>query len=85
MFHKFDTDKSDSLTFYEFINACRGSGIENDMISEKDLRILFTHFDVNGDGELQYEEFMNCIRGTMKSLRFNAVKLAFKLLDRKGK
>lgn len=39
-------------------------------------------FDLNGDGEVDYNELMRCVVGEMNPMRKDIVKKAFKKLDK---
>lgn len=84
LFCKIDEDNSNTLSFNEFVNACRVAGISTGVLSDKDLKLLFSNFDLNGDGELQFDEFMTALRGQLNPSRLNAVTQAFQKLDRDG-
>jgi Ca2+-binding EF-hand superfamily protein len=43
----------------EFGKACKDFKIG---VSEENVPILFSAFDKNGDGTLQYDEFINAVR-----------------------
>ena len=53
-------------------------------VGDSDLRVLFNSFDRNGDGELQYDEFMDGLRGQLNASRRDIVQKAFLKLDGRG-
>lgn len=54
-------------------------------LSKAEIDELFKTFDKNGDGFISYEEFLFGIRGSMSEDRVKLVKLAFAVLDERGK
>jgi len=46
--------------------------------------VLFKAFDKNGDGTIDYDEFLKVVKGPMNPSRITAVKKAYKVLDRDG-
>ena len=54
-------------------------------INERDVRSIFNSFDNNGIGIIDYEEFLNAIKGNMNSFRQGLVELAFNNIDKDGK
>lgn len=69
-----DDDESGTLTQGEFAKACRDFKIG---ISEENVPGLFSIFDANGDGTLQYNEFVLAIRGQLNEVRMQAVERAW--------
>jgi len=47
----------------------------------KDVENLFKTFDMNGDGHIQYEEFLRTFIGQMPRVRYELALKAFKKLD----
>lgn len=76
-----DDDGSKSLSLQEFQKAVRDFKAE---IANEDVGILFSAFDINRDGTIQYDEFLRVIRGELNDYRRNLVERAFKVLDRDG-
>lgn len=48
------------------------------------MGVLFSAFDINRDGTIQYDEFLRIIRGDLNDYRKSLVERAFKKLDRDG-
>ena len=46
--------------------------------------MVFTAFDRDGSGEIDYDEFVRGVRGSMNPFRQKIVKTAFTQLDRDG-
>jgi Ca2+-binding EF-hand superfamily protein len=74
-----DDDGSKSLSIAEFEKACRDFKLE---ITSEDIGLLFSAFDINRDGTIQYDEFLRIIRGNLNEARRAIVERAFKKLDR---
>jgi Ca2+-binding EF-hand superfamily protein len=53
-------------------------------IAAEDVGILFSAFDINRDGTIQYDEFLRVIRGELNDYRRSLVERAFQKLDRDG-
>ena len=45
---------------------------------------MFNAFDKNGDGTIDYDEFLRVVKGPMNKKRVSLVKRAYKKLDRDG-
>jgi Ca2+-binding EF-hand superfamily protein len=65
----------------EFNKACKDFKIG---VSEENVPILFSLFDKNGDGTLQYDEFINTVRAPLSLSRASLVDQAFDLLSGGG-
>jgi Ca2+-binding EF-hand superfamily protein len=48
------------------------------------VQTLFKAFDKNGDGTIDYDEFLRVVKGPMSKKRVALVKRAYKVLDRDG-
>jgi len=66
LFRILDDDNSKSLSRAEFEKACRDFKTE---MSSEDIGSLFSVFDFNRDGNINYEEFVRVIRGEMNEYR----------------
>ena len=76
-----DDNRSGSLDLAEFAKGVAESKLD---ITDVDMRVLFNAFDRNGDGTIDYDEFLRIIKGDMAPHRLNLVKKAFKILDKDG-
>lgn len=79
LFKIMDDDQSKTLSRAEFEKACRDFKTE---LSSEDVGALFSAFDLNKDGVIQYDEFLRVIRGDLNDYRRQLVQRAFKKLDR---
>lgn len=66
LFKMMDDDGSMTLSMPEFGKACKDFKIG---ISDENVPILFNLFDKNGDGTIQYDEFINTVRTPMTPAR----------------
>ncbi len=48
------------------------------------MKVLFRAFDRDGNGTIDYDEFLRVVKGDMKPNRMKLVKMAFKVLDKDG-
>ena len=76
-----DDNRSGSLDLQEFAKGCEESRLG---FTDIDVQTLFRAFDKNGDGTIDYDEFLRVVKGPMSPNRVALVKLAFKKLDRDG-
>ena len=60
LFAIMDDDGTQSLSLPEFIKAVKDFKIG---ISEENVPVLFQRFDNNGDGTLNFQEFLDTVRG----------------------
>jgi Ca2+-binding EF-hand superfamily protein len=51
-------------------------------LSDKDISRVFKSFDLDGSGELNYDEYLRFMRGPMNALRKRLVMQAFDKIDR---
>lgn len=61
-FKSMDDNGSGALSPAEFRKACRECSVE---LSEQDFRVLFTYFDKDRSGDIDFEELLNAIRVSM--------------------
>ncbi len=73
-FVEFDKDQSGTLNRLEFEDFMAKIGV---FLTRQELRTVYDHFDVNQDGQIQYEEFVNTLRADMNERRMAVVKHAF--------
>jgi len=74
-----DDNRNGTLELPEFTKGVIESKIE---MTDVDIRTLFTAFDKNRDGTIQYNEFLRVIRGDLNPQRLSLVQKAFKKLDK---
>eukprot|EP01035_Chromulina_nebulosa_P018307 gene18307-23992_t len=84
-FKDIDTDFSNTLSFQEFLIACRKLGINNRILTDVDIHIVFNDFDKNGDGELQYDEFIQSLKDELTANRRKIVRQAYQKINKKGR
>ena len=80
-FRIMDDNHSMSLDKFEFKKAMQDYMLG---FSEGEIQKLFTHFDVDRSGLIEYDEFLRAIRGPMSAARKRIVAQAFKALDKDG-
>jgi Ca2+-binding EF-hand superfamily protein len=66
LFAIMDDDGTQSLSLPEFIKAVKDFRIG---ISEENVPVLFQRFDYNGDGTLNFQEFLDTVRGPFPQQR----------------
>ena len=81
LFRIIDDDGSRTVSRAEFEKACRDFKME---MSSEDVGALFSAFDHNRDGSINYEEFIRTIRGDLSDYRLRLVLKAFQKLDKNG-
>lgn len=81
LFKIMDDDGSQTLSLPEFSKACRDFRIG---ISDENVPILFSKFDVNNDGTISYDEFLYAVKDPMNDQRIALVEKAFRSIDKNG-
>ena len=76
-----DDNNSKTLDMSEFGKALNEYRIS---VGSDDVAKIFKHFDRDGNGEINYDEFVRTLVGKMNDKRKNIVTLAFKKFDRDG-
>jgi Ca2+-binding EF-hand superfamily protein len=76
-----DDNESKTLDRQEFTKAMQDYRISSD---SNEVAKIFKMFDRDGNGEINYDEFLRTIVGRMKENRRNIVTLAFKKFDKDG-
>ena len=76
-----DDNHSLSLDKYEFSKAMQDYMLG---FSEGEIGRLFTYFDYDRSGLVEYDEFIRTIRGPMNPNRKAIVNKAFAILDKNG-
>lgn len=74
-----DDNKSGTLDIQEFWKALCDYRIP---ISPEECRQLFDLFDINGDGDISYDELMRSVAGELNPIRKEFVQRAFKKVDK---
>lgn len=77
-FRAVDTDSSGSLSYEEFQKAMIDYGV---LKSDLEARIIFSHFDKNESGNIEWNEFMTVVKGNLPNRRRKIVHEAFDMLD----
>lgn len=78
LFTIMDDDGSQTLSLPEFVKATRDFRVG---ISEENVPILFQKFDTNGDGTLNFGEFIATLRGPYPAVRAQAAEACYHYLD----
>lgn len=81
VFKIMDDDNSGYLDEYEFSKALKDYRVN---VSAEEQTKLFRIFDMNGDGNISYDEFLRQVIGEMNQNRMRLVKRAFDKLDKNG-
>jgi Ca2+-binding EF-hand superfamily protein len=76
-----DDNNSGSLDAYEFKKGIRDFQVD---IPDSDIENLFKAFDLNGNGEIDFDEFIRVVVGPMNQFRTQMVQKAFKKIDYNG-
>jgi len=80
-FRIMDDDGSKKIEFPEFAKAMRDYRLD---FSEAEIQQLFTAFDVDRSGTVDYDEFLSHLRGPLSERRKTLVLQAYNKLDRTG-
>lgn len=76
-----DFNGNKKLDYSEFEQAMAAFGI---FPKKVELQALVKFYDVDGDGNISYEEFLRGLRDELTERRLNMVQKAFAMLDRDG-
>lgn len=76
-----DDNGSGTLDQYEFTKAINDFGVK---VDQKDIATLFKIFDVDGNNEVSFDEFIRAVVGPMNQFRTNICIKAFKTIDVSG-
>mmetsp|Transcript_589 Transcript_589/g.732 ORF Transcript_589/g.732 Transcript_589/m.732 type:complete len:598 (-) Transcript_589:579-2372(-) len=82
IFIEMDKDKSGSITMEEFSEALRNKGGAG--LPERELQRIINDADVNGDGTIDYEEFLAATINRSKLERDELLRAAFLKFDEDG-
>ena len=63
-FDMFDTDKSGKIDNEEVIALLQGEDLAN-LVSKDTIKNLVSEIDADGDGEIDFEEFMHMMKKAM--------------------
>jgi len=80
-FHSFDIDGSGQLDKVEFERFLTKIGM---FLTTQELTVVFKNFDLNGDKQIHYIEFIEALRSEFNEKRVSVVKYAFQMLDTEG-
>lgn len=81
VFKIMDDDNSGYLDIYEWNKALKDYRVS---VTPDEAKKLFQIFDMNGDGNISYDEFLRQVIGEMNQNRQRLVKRAFEKLDKNG-
>lgn len=76
-----DDDNSKNLNLAEFMKACHDFRVE---LPEADMRRLYSAFDRDGSGSVDYDEFLRGLAGPLNNFRKNLIHQAYRKLDKDG-
>ena len=79
MFKILDDDRSNTLSEEE-LAKCLNEYRMN--FSKEESKILFDRFDRDGNGSIDYDEFLRFCRGSMNKFRVNLVKKVYAKFDK---
>ena len=74
-----DVNRNGQLDLDEFEKCCR---LNNLGLNDKDMKIIFVHFDRDRSGGISYDEFLRAVRGRLSPVRKQIVKKLFDVLDK---
>jgi Ca2+-binding EF-hand superfamily protein len=81
IFNQMDFNGNRALDAQEFEQALAAFGI---FPKKVELQALMKYYDINQDGSVSYEEFLNGLKDELSERRLNMVQKAFKMLDING-
>ena len=81
IFRRMDNNGNKKLDMEEFTEALASFNL---FPKKVDLQALMKFYDIDGDGNITYEEFLRGLREPLTERRLNMVKKAFHLMDRDG-
>ena len=79
IFRRMDTNGNRKLDQQEFTEALATFGLFPKVV---EIQALMRFYDVDGDGNITYEEFIRGLRDPLSDRRKNMVNKAFELIDR---
>ena len=75
VFKIMDDNRSGSLDLMEFAKGCQESRLD---FTDIDVQTLFRAFDKDGNGTIDYDEFLRVVKGPMSKKRVDLVRRAYK-------
>lgn len=76
-----DDNNSGTLDLYEFKKGIKDFQVD---IPESDMDNLFKAFDLNGNGDIEFDEFIRVVVGPLNQFRTQLVRKAFQKIDYNG-
>jgi Ca2+-binding EF-hand superfamily protein len=76
-----DDNNSGTLDMYEFKKGIRDFAVD---VDPQDAENLFKAFDLNGNGEIDFDEFIRVVVGPMNLFRTQLVQKAYRKIDFNG-
>ena len=74
-----DNDNSKTIDINEFRKFCHDYRIPLD---DNEIKLLFSELDINGNGKIDYEEFLRGVVGEMNERRKKIILQVFKIFDK---
>lgn len=73
-----DANKNRQLELSELDSGLRIIGIN---LNDEQLKVLLKHFDKDGSGKIDFNEFLVTIRGELNERRLECIRAAYAKLD----
>lgn len=80
-FRIMDDNGDKKLSKYEFTKGCHDFGLDMD---DEEINALFTSFDKDNSGSLEFNEFLVALRPPLNAKRIALIKAAFTKMDKTG-
>ena len=78
VFRILDDNRNRQLDAYELKNGLIDYDIH---LSDEQVQVLISHFDRNGDGNVNFDEFLRALRGDLNENRLGFIRQAYQKLD----